>query len=117
MSIYSSTFEVGTADEYDGDHEDFGVNTGNVLVRCTGGCNHYPTPGETCERGSINGALIPGYCVRGHDDGDWLPVGGWYRLMFDAPNAQAQMLLDEDAVRALHADLTQWLGYAKVAPK
>ena len=122
MSIYSSTFEVGTNEYNDMEHpEEFGVHPGIVLVRCDGGCNHYPDP-STCREGSIDGALIPAYCVNGHEnieyDDEFSTVGGWYRLGVSADGfGYAQMLLDVNAVRALHNDLTKWLQYDKVEPK
>ena len=141
MSIYSSTFEVGTNEYNDMEHpEEFGVHPGIVLVRCDNGCNHYPDPStgivlvrcdngcnhypdpSTCREGSIDGALIPAYCVNGHEnteyDDEFSTVGGWYRLGVSADgHGYVQMLLDVNAVRALHHDLTKWLQFDKVEPK
>ena len=107
MSIYASTIVLGDEDDEDSD--------GTVLVR-EGGTNHYPNL-EQNRRGTIDGALIPAWCVEGHrDDYNSTAVGGWYRLSFVTPDADGQMLLDVDAVTALRDDLTRWLEYDKVEP-
>jgi hypothetical protein len=110
MSIYASTLILGDPDWED--EEPLGV----VLVR-EGGTNHYPSLDKN-QRGSIDGALIPAWCVEGHrDDFDDTSIGGWYRLSFDTPNAHGQLLLDVDAVTALRDDLNRWLDYDKVSPQ
>lgn len=123
MSIWCSLpvigFDEGAFDD---------VVVGQVRSYAAGWSNHYPTVDGTVEReAALDLAYIPSWCAGGTDDDDEA-VGPWLRLGlrshthdFKSPAnvlgpAEATVVLDEDAVRALVTDLTQWLERPKVSP-
>jgi hypothetical protein len=99
-----------------------------VRSYATGWSNHYPTTDGTVERdAALDLAYLPAWCAGGPDD-DYESVGPWVRLGLrshihdysapaDATGAvQATVVMDENAVRALVSELTQWLERPKVFP-
>lgn len=121
MSIWCSLPAIG----FDDDELDEPV--GQVRSYASGWSNHYPTTDGTVERdATLDLAYIPAWCAGGDDDSD--AVGPWLRLgvrshahNYSSPaevvgRADATVVLDEDAVRALVDQLTQWLARPKVSP-
>lgn len=100
---------------------------GQVRSYANGWSNHYPTTDGTVEReASVDTAHVPAWCVPGHEDNfDGETVGGWLRLTvrttehdFWSPrrvvgDQVASVVIDEDAARALVADLRDWLDTPK----
>jgi hypothetical protein len=74
---------------------------------------------ENWPEGSIDTAHIPAWCVPGHqeDTGEFEHISEWMRLTFDVGGMHGNVLLDEKAVRALAADLTEWLAVPKFKNK
>jgi hypothetical protein len=121
MSIYGTTFSVGFPEP--------DQPPGIVLIR-DDGTNHYPSL-EKNRRGALDGAVIPSWCVPGHQDNmdGYEAPGGWYRLSgsswripegYEAFGegiwSDQEYLLDEDAARVLRDDLTAWLDLPKTRP-
>lgn len=119
-------------------HDDIGFDSwrdykgkpkgGQVRSYATGWSNHYPTTsGHVERRAAIDLAHIPAWCAGGDDD-DFTSVGRWLRLSVDSwqhnyhkpteviGKETATVVMDEDAVRALVAQLTEWLDTPKVSP-
>lgn len=122
MSIWCSLPTIGFDDADEPE-----APVGQVRSYANGWSNHYPSCGGTVEReAALDLAYIPSWCAGGHEDDE--SVGPWLRLglrssvhNFEAPaevlgSAQADVVLDEDAVRALVGELTAWLERPKVAP-
>ena len=125
MSIWVSRHAVG----YDEVAEEPVPVGGEVRSYCEGWSNHYPTTDGDAERpASIDTAHVPDFCVPGHQDDNGNLVGPWLRLTiwtqqhnWHAPSTvagpkDASVVMDEDAVRALVADLTAWLDHERVYP-
>lgn len=113
---------------------------GRALSYAQGFSNHHPDEtGEHEAPATIGVAHIAPWCVPGHfedcDCGghDYPECGEWLRLSVDAPGAlswwtkpgedkprrepvHADVLLDEQAARALAADLLKWADMPKVRP-
>lgn len=122
MSIWCSLPTIGVDD----DERD--VPVGQVRSYANGWSNHYPTVDGTVERdAALDLAYIPAWCAGGDDD-NFDAVGPWLRLglhshmhNYRSPTdvvgpADATVVLDEDAVRALVGQLTEWLERPKVSP-
>lgn len=108
---------------------------GNVLSYAEGWSNHYPDLTGEAERPAVIAlASMPEWCVPGCDEsGDYEITGPWLRLDVAAPetlsfwtkdgerptveNRGALVVLDEEAVRSLRDDLTDWLDRPKAYPK
>lgn len=121
MSIWASWESIGTwlTDKR---------QRGDVRSYALGWSNHYPN--RRVERpASVGIAHIPSWCVPGHDDEGDDAVGPWLRLgltswLHDWHNPRARpterasldVVLDEEAVRSLRDDLTDWLDRPKVHP-
>lgn len=133
MSIWCSLPTITpTAPEVD----DYDVCAG-VWSYVDGFSNRYPAPddGKHIERPAcIDLADMPEWCVPGHVNGDennyvergpWLRLGihGWRHDYSDPTNPAkgaeeyATVVLDEDAAKALHAQLSEWLAAPKARPK
>lgn len=128
MSIWVSRPVIGHDKWFDGEPP-----VGDVRSYANGFSNHYPD--DTVEQpSSVDTAHIPSYCVPGHDhddNNDVVSAGPWLRLELDSwrhnsasptnlahlEEERAGVVMDEDAVRALVADLTDWLNTPKVYPK
>jgi hypothetical protein len=121
MSIWCSLPAIGFAAELD-------EPVGQVRSYASGWSNHYPTTDGAVEReAALDLAYIPAWCAGGADD-DFEVVGPWFRLglyshthNYSSPAdvvgpADATVVLDEDAVRALIGELTVWLNRPKVSP-
>jgi hypothetical protein len=110
---------------------------GTVLSWASGFSNHYPDLTGDYERPAVIAlASIPEWCVPGHKESDetYETIGPWLRLEVAAPESLnfwaktddgkpavisegATVVLDEEAVRSLHADLTRWLERPKAQPR
>lgn len=125
MSIWASDASIGF-DQFDDEPQ-----VGEVRSYATGWSNHYPTTDGEVERPAlIDTAHLPPWCVPGHDDvdtydgqiGPWLRLGvsGWQHNYFKPSEVigevDVQVVLDVEAVRALHSHLTWWLEQEKVYP-
>lgn len=135
MSIWCSLPAIGFDDQAAlGEIESLGgpagadASVGQVRSYSTGWSNHYPSTDGAVEReATLDLAYIPAWCAGGRDD-DYESAGEWLRLglrshehNFQTPNevvgiAEAVVVMDEDAVRALVVELTQWLERPKVTP-
>jgi hypothetical protein len=110
--------------------------SGQVRSYANGWSNHYPTTDGTVEQPAmVDTAHIAPWCVPGNETFDVGPdgkCGPWLRLgvhtvehsypsggQFDADGkrVEAYVVLNENAVRALVADLQEWLDTPKARPK
>lgn len=127
MSIWCSHPLIGTDPYWERDHDD---PPGDVRSYAEGWSNHYPD-NDVEQPAAIDTAHIAPWCVPGWwDREDELDgkVGPWLRLavmtwkhdrktcVATDESIDASVVLDEDAVRSLVADLTDWLGTPKVHP-
>lgn len=127
MSIWCSRPHIG----YDDPDPD--AAGGEVRSYATGWSNHYPTTDGTVERPAfIDTAHIAPWCVPHHEDaettftgqenGPWLRLSmstadhNWHEPHTVTGTTHASVVMDEDAVRALVADLEAWLTEPKVRP-
>ena len=123
MSIWCSQPEIGRPDFPDDEQR------GVVLSYATGWSNHYPVPGDPEQPAQLSTAVIPAWCVPGHEEsGDSTP-GPWIRLDVDTwahdwaaggktivGPLNVSVILDEAAAQALVDDLTDWLARPKAHP-
>jgi hypothetical protein len=140
MSIWCSHEHIGTDPndwtEMDGTPVPKVAERGIVLSRANGFSNHHPDLTGKYERPAAIGiAHIPEWCVPGHDETDdtYETVAAWLRLEVAATETlnfwvkdddgnptvdeeHAIVVLDEEAVRSLHADLSRWLERPKAHP-
>lgn len=127
MSIWASLQGVGEFYNEDDPQRPPGV----VASFATGWSNHYPDPDNGPEKvASVGLALVPSWCVPGHRDTELYDhVGPWLRLGVcshehdfheggkpTGNEEQADVVMDEDAVRSLVEQLTSWLDLPKVRP-
>lgn len=124
MSIWVSLPIIG----HPGPMDAFEERRGDVRSYATGWSNHYPD--HTVEHDSrIDLALIPVWCVPGHRESTSTTlVGPWLRLGVDTRThdfhdptgptspVYVSVVMDEEAVRALRDDLTDWLHRPKAHP-
>jgi hypothetical protein len=131
MSIWCSRPHIGFDDFWEPNRKR--PAGGQVRSYATGWSNHYPTTDDTVEqRAMVDTAHIAPWCVPGHD-GDYeneRRVGPWLRLgvhgraqdyrgreLILGGHVDLSVVLDENAVRALVADLQDWLDTPKARPK
>lgn len=126
MSIWCSGPTIGWDDWPDEYPQPQG---GQVRSYANGWSNHYPTTDGAVEReAAIDTATIPVWCVPGHSEefdetlGPWLRLGvsswehNWHKPADVIGEEHADIVMDEDAVRALVASLTEWLEQPKAYP-
>lgn len=71
--------------------------------------------------GCVDTAHIPAWCVPNPDgsvpreEWDGERIAEWLRLSISVPGTHVSVLLDQEAVRALAADLRRWLKQDKVS--
>ena len=124
MSIWCSGESIG--------EDDNEVRDGSVRSYVNGWSNLYPD--QATEYAAIDVSHTPAWCVPGRHETDadnWDGVGEWLRLLlvmrdvdvYDpcgktniGPDDSHAVYIREDAVRALHADLSEWLTRPKVRP-
>jgi hypothetical protein len=140
MSIWCSWEHIGTDPRNWCDENDNPIpkvaERGHVLSRASGWSNHYPDHSGEAERPAVVAlAHIAPWCVPGNNepDVDYDAVGPWLRLEVAAPESLnfwrkdkdgrpmveeegAAVVLDEEAVRSLRDDLTEWLERPKAQP-
>jgi len=122
MSIWCPYNDIGNTEWADE------PSRGVVRSYAVGWENHYPDD-KVEQLSSLGAASIPDYCVPGHRDETGSALGPWLRLSVDGwdhlhhPNMKAALhrasltvVLDEEAVTSLVADLTAWLARPKVHP-
>lgn len=105
MSIYCSRVTLG--------HDAWGEGQGRVFAHPNNdlrllGLDHWPT-------GNIDTAHIPAWCVPGHQDetDNDEEASEWLRVSMSSNDTYSTVLIDQDAARALIADLQNWLGIPK----
>ena len=124
MSIWCSGDSIG--------EDDNDVRDGSVRSYVNGWSNLYPD--QATEHAAIDVSHTPAWCVPGRretDTDNWDGVGEWVRLSLfmrdvdvytnSALNIGADdshaVYMREEAVRALHAKLGEWLDRPKVRPQ
>ena len=122
MSIWCPYNDIGNTEWPDE------PSRGTVRSYAVGWSNHYPDD-KVEQPSAIGVASIPAYCVPDHSDETDGALGPWLQLSIDgwdhdhalrnkaaARRASLSVVLDEEAVTSLVADLTAWLARPKVHP-
>lgn len=126
MSVWGAQTVCGIGDD--------GQQLGHVVSYIEGWSNHYPEASETPAQ--IGTGWIPPWCVPGHHDTDTdvdTHLGPWLRLDIGhrtvsvwggdvnnptiGPDETVSVCLDEEAVRLLRDNLTEWLERTKLHPE
>ena len=109
MSIYCSRITVGR-DPW----ESPSTQKGKVFTHPQNNLRLLDLP--VWPEGSIHLAHIPAWCVPGHEteEENYDEIAPWLRLSVDAGGGYLDVVLNEDAARALAADLVEWANYPKV---
>lgn len=135
MSIWCSWREIGWEDPWVALRKGKRLKKphhGDVRSYAEGFSNHYPTrAGDVELRANVGIAHIPVWCVPGHadDETDDHVTGEWVRLdVYTAEHdwhnptsptgkwTSAAVVMDEEAARALAADLLEWADRPKAYP-